>query len=232
MANTLGFQSSTNIFQRQPQGESHTGKTPGSNGIVETFEHGVRQDKGALDSARLGSAQPAPRTKSVREQAGKGPRVRSQKQPNTATKTAKVTLWIKPIVKEELERIAKREGLSLSAAGAAFLEEALRQKVHVQQAVLLQPIIEQAIRKQMRGISTRLAWLLVRVAYDGGQTRSLVTNVLGRQPGVTPEILQTILENSGKTAKGNITRRTPQLTELIEAVEDWIQPEGVEQHGK
>ena len=118
--------------------------------------------------------------------------------------------------------------MSLSAAGAAFLEEALRQKLHVQQAVLLQPIIEQAIRKQMRGISTRLAWLLVRVAYDGGQTRSLVTNVLGRQPGVTPEILQTILENSGKTAKGNITRRTPQLTELIEAVEDWIQPEGVE----
>ena len=66
----------------------------------------------------------------------------------------------------------------------------------------------------------------------GGQTRSLVTNVLGRQPGVSPEILQTILENSGKTAKGNITRRTPQLTELIAAVEDWIQPEGVEQHGK
>ena len=112
---------------------------------------------------------------------------------------------------------------------AAFLEEALRQKLHVQHAVLLQPIIEQAIRKQMRGISTRLAWLLVRVAYDSGQTRSLVTNVLGRQPGVTPEILKTILDNSNKTARGNITRRTPQLTELIEAVEDWIQPEGVEQ---
>jgi hypothetical protein len=105
-------------------------------------------------------------------------------------------------------------------------------KLHIQHAVLLQPIIEQAIRKQMRGISTRLAWLLVRVAFDAGQTRSLVTNVLGRQPGVTPEILQTILDNSGKTAKGNITRRTPQLTELIEAVEDWIQPEGVERDGR
>jgi hypothetical protein len=46
---------------------------------------------------------------------------------------------------------------------------------------------------------------LVRVAFDAGQTRSLVTNVLGRQPGVTPEILQMILENSNKTARGNIT---------------------------
>jgi hypothetical protein len=168
----------------------------------------------------------------VREEAGDRPRVRSQKPPKAASKTAKVTLWIKPIVKQELERMAKREGLSLSAAGAAFLEEALRQKLHIQHAVLLQPIIEQAIRRQMRGISTRLAWLLVRVAFDAGQTRSLVTNVLGRQPGVTPEILSTILDNSSKTARGNITRRTPQLTELIEAVEDWIQPEGVERDGR
>jgi hypothetical protein len=168
----------------------------------------------------------------VREEAGDRPRVRSQKPPKAASKTAKVTLWIKPIVKQELERMAKREGLSLSAAGAAFLEEALRQKLHIQHAVLLQPIVEQAIRRQMRGISTRLAWLLVRVAFDAGQTRSLVTNVLGRQPGVTPEILSTILENSSKTARGNITRRTPQLTELIEAVEDWIQPEGVERDGR
>jgi hypothetical protein len=88
----------------------------------------------------------------------------------------------------------------------------------------------------MRGISTRLAWLLVRVAYDSGQTRSLVTNVLGRQPGVSPEILKTILENSNKTARGNITRRTPQLTELISSsrqlrVEGWIQPEGMERDG-
>src|SRR5687768_815403 len=104
MANTLGFQSSTNIFQRQPRGENRAGKAPGSNQLVETFEHGVRQDKGAVGSARPGTSQPAPRTKSVREQAGNRPRVRSQKQPNAANKTAKVTLWIKPIVKQELER--------------------------------------------------------------------------------------------------------------------------------
>ena len=53
--------------------------------------------------------------------------------------------------------------------------------------MLLQPIIEQAIRRQMGALSTRLAWLLVRVAFDAGQTRSLVTNILGRQAGVSPE---------------------------------------------
>ena len=93
----------------------------------------------------------------------------------------------------------------------------------------LQPIIEQAIRKQMQGISTRLAWLLVRVAFDAGQTRNLVTNILGRQAGITPDTLKTILEQSGKAAKGNITRKTPQLTELMEAVEQWLRVDEKEQ---
>ena len=133
-----------------------------------------------------------------------------------------MTIWVEPSVKAEVERIAEQEGVSLSAAGAAFLREAVRQKLHVQHAVLLQPIIEQAIRRQMGTLSTRLAWLLVRVAFDAGQTRSLVTNILGRQAGVSPEVLKTILEGSGKSAKTNITRRTPQMTELIEAVERWM----------
>ena len=147
---------------------------------------------------------------------------RLQNRPTPKRKTVKLTVWVKPVVKAELERIAEQEGLSVSATGAAFLENALQAHVDMQYSSLLQPIIEQAIRKQMRSISTRLAWLLVRVAFDSGQTRSLVTNILGRQSGVTPDMLKTILDHSSKTAKGNITRKTPQLIELIEAVEQWI----------
>jgi hypothetical protein len=92
----------------------------------------------------------------------------------------------------------------------------------MQYGALLNPVIEKAIARQMRGIATRLAWLLVRVAYDCGQTRSLVTNILGRQPGVTEPVLKTLLESSGRSAKGNIMRRTPQIASLIEAVEQWM----------
>jgi hypothetical protein len=153
---------------------------------------------------------------------------RSHNHATAHQRAAKVTVWVKPGVKAELARIAAQQGLSVSATGAAFLEEAVRQHLHVQHAVLLQPIIEHAIRQQMQGISTRLAWLLVRVAFDAGQTRSLVTNILGRQAGVTPDMLKTLLENSGKSAKGNITRKTPQLTELMEAVEHWMRADGEE----
>lgn len=36
------------------------------------------------------------------------------------------------------------------------------------------------------------------------------------------DLLRTILAESDKAAKANITRRTPQITELMEAVEQWL----------
>ena len=210
MANTKLPQSSQHVFPKRHNTVVSPPVLPG-----------VGQDKRALKSARSASRQPAAVHNGTRAQQA----THAHHGTTTSQRATKVTVWVKPGVKAELERIAAQQGLSISATGAAFLEEAVRQHLHVQHAVLLQPIIEQAIRQQMQGISTRLAWLLVRVAYDAGQTRSLVTNILGRQAGVTPDMLKTILENSGKTAKGNITRKTPQLTELMEAVERWMEEE-------
>lgn len=136
--------------------------------------------------------------------------------------TVQVASWVKPPVKSELERIAKKENLSVSAVIAALLEEALRQKLHLQHAILLEPLIEKAIAQNMRQIATRLSWLLVRVAFDAGQTRGIVTNILGHQLGAKQDLLKEILADSAKSAKGNITRRTPQMTELMEAIEKWL----------
>lgn len=217
MPNTKKPHSQRNVFAHQT---NHTKN--------QKLHGAVWQDKERSSRARIASQQPAPLKKAMRPHPMISNTSRSQNKPTPKRKTVHLTLWVKPIVKEELQRISEREGVSVSAAGGAFLERALQQSADMQYSALLTPIIETAIAKQMRAISTRLAWLLVRVAYDGGQTRSLVTNILGRQPGVTPEILQTILEGSGKTAKANITRRTPQITQLIEAVEQWI----VEEDGK
>jgi hypothetical protein len=131
-------------------------------------------------------------------------------------------------VKGELQRLAAQEGLTVSKTGAALLTQALQHNVNMQYSELLTPIIEAAIDKRMRARDSRLAWLLVRVAFDTGQTRSLVTNILGKQQGMTEDILKNILAMSQRTAKGNITRKSPQLTELMEAVEKWLDAEGKE----
>jgi hypothetical protein len=148
---------------------------------------------------------------------------RSQNTPVAKRRTVQLTLWTHPIVKAEIQRIAKREGVSDSAVGAAFLEKALQQNADLEYGALLRPIIESAIKENLQTMSTRLALLLVRVAFASEQTRSLVTNILKRQPGLSSEALDDILDRSADAAKGKITKKTPQLEELIAEVKAWLQ---------
>ena len=136
--------------------------------------------------------------------------------------TVKLTTWIKPGVKTELQRIASAEGLSLSRTGAAALEEWLAGRLQVQYAGILQPIIEQAIAKQMRAYSSRIAMLLVRSMFTSEQTRALVTNILTRQQGINQSVLEDILNGTSNTAKRNIKQITPQLATLVAEVEQWL----------
>jgi hypothetical protein len=204
-------QSAKNIFQNHPNGAK-----------AETLNAAVRQDKGRISSARISMAQPAPHQNPMRPHGLNTGAARSKNKPKPKRKTVHLTLWVDPIVKRELQRTAEQEGLTVSKTGSALLKQALQNNVNMQYSALLTPIIETAIDKRMRSRDSRLAWLLVRVAFDTGQTRSLVTNILGRQQGMTEDMLKNILAMSQRTTKGNITRKSPQITELMEALEKWL----------
>jgi hypothetical protein len=105
---------------------------------------------------------------------------------------------------------------------AALLEEILRQKLHAQQGATLETVIEKCIMRSQRSLATRLAAFLARIAFDTGQTRVLTVNILGQQEGMSEPALKEILATADKRTKANLTRRTPQLTELIDAVEQWL----------
>jgi hypothetical protein len=183
------------------------------------------QDKVRTSSVRPATHQPVRNANLTRTDAMTGKDTRA-KNPNVHKKQrVLVGVWIEPVVKAELQRLAAQEGLTVSATGAALLKQVLQNNVDMQYSALLTPIIEAAIDKRMRARDSRLAWLLVRVAFDTGQTKSLVTNILGKQSGMTEETLKTVLAMSQRTAKGNITRKTPQLTELMEALEKWLAEE-------
>ena len=193
--------------------------------------HGdVGQDKRAFTRARIPSPRSARSRIPMRAQPTDNKTPRSQNTPVAKRRTVQLTLWTNPIVKAEIQRIAKREGLSDSAVGAAFLEKALQQNADLEYGALLRPIIESAIKENLQTMSTRLALLLVRVAFASEQTRSLVTNILKRQPGLSSEALDDILDRSADAAKGKITKKTPQLEELIAEVRDWLQATDIKTH--
>jgi hypothetical protein len=200
-----------NIFQNQSKG-----------GVANAVNASVRQDKGRISSARTGTPQPAPHTKPLRPHRLNTATARSKNKPKPKRKTVHLTIWIDPIVKGELQRIAKAEGLTVSKTGSAFLERALQNNVDMQYNALLEPIIKTAIHDAMRGISNRLAFLLARNAFSAEQTRAIAANILGRMPDMNEEELKSILAMTKRTAQGNLTRRNPELEELIAAIKQWL----------
>jgi hypothetical protein len=219
MTNTVHTQTEQHVFDRQ----SYT-----ANG--QQLLSNVGQDNPTPPRARTASRQPAPHVKPVRPHEMNTNTSRSQNRPKRTRQTIHTTLHLKPRVRAELERVAHLEGLSVSATGAAIIEKWLLQNIQTQYATLLETIIDTSIRKHMRSYSTRLAVLLVRSLFTSEQTRSLATNILGRQPGISPKELNEILDGSSRAAKRNITHVTPQLTALIEEVEQWL-GEGETPHG-
>ncbi len=139
--------------------------------------------------------------------------------------TVKLTAWVKPTVKQELQRIAEAERLSLSRTGAAALEDWLAKRLDIQYAGILEPIIQRAIAKQMRAYSSRIALLLVRSLFTSEQTRAIAYNTLRRPPGLTltDEMVDKIMDGSKNTAKRNIARVDPELIPVIGAVEKWLE---------
>ena len=188
--------------------------------------HGdVRQDKRAFTRARIRSGQPARSHIPMRAQPLTNKAPRSQNPPIAKRRTVQLTLWVNPIVKAEIERLATQEGISVSAVGAAFLEKAVQQNIDLEYGALLRPVIASAIKDNMHAMSTRLALLLVRVAFASEQTRSLVTNILSRQPDIKPEVLNDILDRSAEAASSKITRKSPQLEKLVTEVRSWFYQE-------
>ncbi len=142
---------------------------------------------------------------------------------STRRQLVQLTIWLTPPVKSEIQRIAKTEGLSVSQTGRAGLEEWVRQKLHIQHAVLLQPIIETAIRQELRNMMKKLVFMLSRNAYEAGWTRRIASNMLKYADGMmTEEKLNTILDRSSSDAKKHIFRKTPQTEELSKAIEQWL----------
>jgi hypothetical protein len=209
MASNGNHQFAKNIFQQQSKVV-----------VADAGDASVRQDKTALTRGSPAASQPEPLPNPARSHPLNNNPQRSKKHGSTKRKTVHLVLWVNPIVKAELQRIAEQEGLSMSRAGGALLARALQQNIDMRYSAFLTPVIETAIKKEIRSFSNRIAMLLARTLFASEQTRSLTTNILGRQPGITEDLLKHILAMSQKAAKGTLSRKTP--PELIAAIEQWL----------
>jgi len=55
-----------------------------------------------------------------------------------------------------------------------------------------------------------------------GCDSSQAESALARAPGLSPDILDSIIDQSARRAQANLTHLSPQISELIEAVKQWM----------
>ena len=212
--------SAHNVFE--PQSNSPNAQQP---------PRGVRQDKPHPSRERIASHQPGSVKKAVRSQQMSSNTTRSQKRSTPKRRTAQLILWVHPLAKAEIQRTAAREGLSVSKVGAALLEQAIRQDIHSQYNALIQPMIEQTVRKELRSFGNRLVFFLMRIAFASEQARILITNLLDRilrRDGVPENTFTKLVDQSNKMARRNIIQKTPQLKSLLEEWEGIFTSDGKE----
>ena len=215
MLNNIYQQSSQNIFVKQPQ----LAKNQNQRNARDEDSQSVLQDKGALTSARVASAQPGPVDKQSRAQALYSKTTRAQKRATTRVKLIHTTLWLHPLVRAEFERIAEREKLSVSSVGASACEEWVRYDIHRQQSAILETKMRQLIREENRALGNRIVFFLMRIAFASEQARILISNVLKwvlTLAGVDQKSYYTMVDDSSKMARRNIITKTPQLKSLLE----------------
>jgi len=194
--------------------------------------HGdVGQDKIAKLRDHKASGQPAARVDVWRTQQTSKKAQQSHIDVTTPGPTEPLTLHVPTALKDRIREIAKRESvqspdhrpISLSEVGGRYLSRGLQHHIDMQYGALWEPIMQRIVEKEMREFRLQLRWLLVRVAFDANQTRSLVTNILSMQPGVTTKVRDSILEQTADAAKMNVIMRSPKLAGLVEAYDRQLQ---------
>jgi hypothetical protein len=191
----------------------------------------VRQDNSAPKRARTATDHAYQVKTLMRSQPDKGNSDRSQKH-STKRRTVPITTWVKRPIRDEIDRIAKDSRLHRSTVAATLLEEAVHQKLHIQHALLLGPIIQQAIAEEREKDRKRVASLLVQNTVLTGQVKYLLTNLLGRsgsQQKVTAEDLYKILDWSKRKARETVIRRGTHTEKLLEAIGEWLDADGREE---
>jgi hypothetical protein len=176
---------------------------------------GVRQDSNAHSRVSEASAQALthPRGSVTRAVGINSDRLQKH---STNRKTVIAAGWVTRPISQEIDRIAKESGLTRSRTIATLLEEAVHQRLQIQHAVMLSPLIQKAVQKAFQPYLP----FLISIAYDSNQTRALTGNVLANT--TRPEEMEEIRRRTAKKARESILHQRPQITELVQTTREWF----------
>jgi hypothetical protein len=175
----------------------------------------VRQDKRGIPSARTAS----PQASRIRDTWRARPLDTNSDRVQKSTSTGPAVQacgWVKQPISDEINRIAQHYGQTRSGTIATLLEEAVHQRLHIQHAVMLSPLVRKSVIKAIQGLLP----LLISIAYDSHQTRHLTGNVLAKT--VSEDDLDRIREKTEELARKSILYQRTQIEDLVDVAKQWF----------
>ena len=144
--------------------------------------------------------------------------IREQKTKTGRTKLIHSTVHYEPRVREGLEQLAAKKGLSFSevcnAAGRCFIDA----EIEKQHAETLRDVVRQIIREELRVFGDRIVKWLMRIALASEWAKLLAINILKfvlRLARVSEKTYLTLVNESGQQARRNVLADTPQFKDLL-----------------
>ena len=121
----------------------------------------------------------------------------------------------------QIRQKARKKGLSISETLRKLLIKALKDEESVDEALDTESLRESLARENRR-LGRRLSWLLIWLIFDVGHIKVHTTNLLGMQKGMKEEMLKDILRDADRQTKTRLSRKNPELTEFVDAIEKWL----------
>jgi hypothetical protein len=168
----------------------------------------VRQDKIGLVSDRVASRQPDRIAAELRSHEEARFSVQSQNEFEYEGTLVPLQIWVRPIVKDETIRRAKRAGVSTSKFGRSVYERALQNHIDLEYSPLLIPILQQTLRHENR----RVADLVVSASRDAQIAKQLASYVLEHLPGMSKTTVENLLKLAVARTNEEMEKRLKNVT--------------------
>jgi hypothetical protein len=199
-----------NIFQHQSKhlknGEAHGG---------------VRQDKYADSRVRTASDQPVTVSDPARTSLSDTPFPRAKKR-STHRRLSQLATWVEDPIVFKVRKLSRDKKLSMSRTLRGIVIKGLSvEEGELHQALDIESIQESNARDNRR-LARRLSWLLIWLIFDVSHIKAHTANLLGMQKGMTEDMLKDILRDAKQQTKTKLSRKNPELTEFVEAIEKWL----------
>jgi len=177
------------------------------------------QDKNGVPRVSAASGQPSTAGKTALNPTGQADPSLKQKH-STKRKTVFAGAWIDLDTDAYIEHRKKQDkNLTRSKVIATMLGERAQDDAFARSQAILVPIIQQAIRSELRAFATsftnRFLALIARITYEVSQILLLLVSFLRLYLGEDQTTLHRLETQSETQARVNITRRTPQVEEVI-----------------